>query len=296
MFSYEHLASFCATIEQGSYSQAAKKLNKDRTTVREQVKALEDSYAITLFEIQGKKAVPSKEGQALYQQASLLVRNTELLNTRMMDSYKTTYTSLDIYHDILVPNSLILHIEDYMKQAFPNITINWLHRNRQEMIEAVSNTKHSLAIMQNRMISSVESAYSYIHLGTDKLAVYCRPQHPISQQASLCIEDLQLEKQYVSENHIHTLPALFSVSVNQHIVSNNDVLLNLVQQDGWAFISKNLASPLVESGALVELEVSEISSSLKVGISFYYPLSMNDAPELEGLKSTLREYAKHHMS
>ncbi|GAL31557.1 transcriptional regulators LysR family [Vibrio maritimus] len=55
MFSYEHLAAFCATVEEGSYSQAARKLQKDRTTIREQIKALEDSYAVTLFEIQARR-------------------------------------------------------------------------------------------------------------------------------------------------------------------------------------------------------------------------------------------------
>ncbi|WP_375320059.1 LysR family transcriptional regulator [Aliivibrio logei] len=54
MFSYEHLTSFFAMVKEGSYSQAARKLGKDRTTIREQIKALEDSYAIELSDLKKK--------------------------------------------------------------------------------------------------------------------------------------------------------------------------------------------------------------------------------------------------
>lgn len=55
MFSYEHLNSFCATYDEQSYSKAARAIGKDRTTIREQVKALEDSYRTILFTIEGKR-------------------------------------------------------------------------------------------------------------------------------------------------------------------------------------------------------------------------------------------------
>ncbi|WP_117232607.1 LysR family transcriptional regulator [Vibrio maerlii] len=296
MFSYEHLASFCATVEEGSYSQAAKKLGKDRTTVREQVKALEDSYAVTLFVIQGKKAVASEEGEAMYRQAKLLVRNSEQLNVRMMNSYRTEYTHFNIYHDILVPNALILHIEHYLAKEFPHIRVHWLHRNRQEALNEVSTNKNSLAIMQNRLDSNPESTYEFMHLGTDQLAVFCNPSHPLTSIENLTAGDLQLTKQYVSENHLHSLPDVFSISTEQHVVSNNDVLLSLLMHDGWAFVSRDLAETFVESGKLVELRPAEISASLKVGLSFYFPTAMKHAPELLGLHATLRAYARDNMS
>ncbi len=296
MFSYEHLAAFCATVEEGSYSQAAKKLGKDRTTVREQVKAIEDSYAVSLFDIQGKKAVPSEEGSAIYRHAKLLVTNSERLNARMMDSYKTTFTSFDIYHDILVPNALIVHVDHYIKEAFPHIKVNWLHRNRQDILHEVSSKPNALALMQYRLHNKTEQNYEYIHLGSDELSIFCNPNHPLTKANPLGVADLELAKQYVSENHIHSLNEVFSVSIDQHVVSNNDVLLALLQQDGWAFSSRALVAPLVETGKLVELQTEEIVTSFKIGLSFYLPISMKRSPELEGLQSALRAYAKEKMS
>jgi len=296
MFSYEHLAAFCATVEEGSYSQAAKKLGKDRTTVREQVKALEDSYAVSLFDIQGKKAVPSDEGAAIYRHAKLLVNNSERLNSRMIDSYKTEFTSFDIYHDILVPNALIVHVDHYIKNAFPHIKVNWLHRNRQDILHEVSSKPNALALMQYRLHNKTEQNYEYIHLGSDELSIFCNPNHPLTKVKPLGVGDLELAKQYVSENHIHSLNEVFSVSIDQHIVSNNDVLLALLQHDGWAFSSRALVAPLVKMGQLVELQTEEIVTSFKIGLSFYFPISMKRSPELEGVQKALRAYAKAHMS
>ncbi|WP_394144777.1 LysR family transcriptional regulator [Vibrio atypicus] len=296
MFSYEHLASFCATVEEGSYSQAAKKLNKDRTTIREQIKALEDSYAVDLFEIQGKKAVATEEGEAVYRQAKLLVRNSEQLHTRMMDSYKTEHTHFDIYHDILVPNQLILHLEQYISQAFPHIQVNWLHRNRDEIIERICTEKSALAIMQNRLVNSPEKAYDYINLGTDELSVYCRPTHPLTELTQVTIGDLELAKQYISENHYYTMPEVFHVSANRRLISNNDVLIKLLQHDGWAILSNSLVEPFVQAGKLTALPIKEMTNTLKIGLSFYYPLTLKNSKELDGIVKTLKSYARENLT
>lgn len=296
MFSYEHLASFCATVEEGSYSQAAKKLGKDRTTIREQIKALEDSYAMTLFEIQGKKAVASEEGMAIYRQAKLLVRNSEYLDSRMMDSYKTEFTHLDIYHDILVPNALILEIERYMSQHFKHIKINWLHRNRDEVLSELCEKKNALAIMQNKVGHAPERTYEFLNLGTNELAAYCQPNHALMKLDEITIGDLQITKQYVSENHLYAIPELLSVSTDQRIISNNDVLLKLLQDDGWAIISRRLAAPMVEAGKLVEMDIKETVNALRIGIAFYYPVSLRESHEISGLLAMLKEYASEHLN
>ncbi|PMH46161.1 LysR family transcriptional regulator [Vibrio sp. 10N.286.49.B3] len=296
MFSYEHLASFCATLEEGSYSQAAKALNKDRTTIREQVKALEDSYAIQLFEIKGKKAVATESGLAIYRQAKLLVQGTEQLNTRLIDRYQTQLTHFDIYHDILVPNALILYAERYMEKHFAHIKLNWLHRNRDEVIDALTNNKNALAIMQNKQTHSAEGIFNFINLGTDEHSAYCHPNHPLLDLEDVTLGDLKITKQYISENHYYSMPELFSLSADQRLVSNNDVLLTLIQHDGWAIMSSSLAQPLVDSNQLVQLKIKEVANTLKIGISFYFPTSLNVSTELEGLSSALTEYAANHLN
>ncbi|MGF1706379.1 LysR family transcriptional regulator [Enterovibrio baiacu] len=296
MFSYEHLASFCATVEEQSYSKAARKLGKDRTTIREQIKALEDSYAIALFDIQGKKAVVTAAGDAVYKQAKLLVRNSDRLNTRLMNSYLEPITYLDVYHDSLVPISMITCIDAFLSEHFPYVKVNWLHRAREEALQNVSTGTNQIAILQYRLVNDSDYPLGYINLVHDKVNVYCAKHHPLAKMKAVTAADLQLEKQYVSENLLQTMPELFNVSPDLRVVSNNDILLALLAEDGWALISEGLARPMVDAGVLVRVSVEEITTSLSVGISFFYPESRKQTEELNALSAFLIDYAKNQFT
>ncbi|MGF1767686.1 LysR family transcriptional regulator [Enterovibrio makurazakiensis] len=296
MFSYEHLASFCATVEEQSYSKAARKLKKDRTTIREQIKALEDSYAIELFCIEGKKAVVTTAGEAIYRQAKLLVKNSERLNTRLLKSYLDPITYLDIFHDSLVPISMITSVDAFLAEHFPYVKVNWLHRARDEALHNVSSGTNQVAILQYRMVNDSDYPLGYINLIHDKVNVYCGKHHTLANMEMVTAADLQLEKQYVSENLLQTMPELFNVSPDLRVVSNNDILLALLEKDGWAVISDSLAKPMIESGNLVRIQLEELTTSLTLGISFFYPESRKQTEELSALCAFLVDYAKKHFS
>ncbi|WP_257291263.1 LysR family transcriptional regulator [Endozoicomonas sp. ONNA1] len=292
MFSYEHLAAFCATFEEASYSKAAKKLNKDRTTVREQVKALEDSFAIRLFTIEGKKAVATTEADALYRQAKVLVKNSDLLYRRMIDRYKQALESLIVYHDNLVPNSLIKTVNQSITEQFPMLRLHWLHRNRDETLDALVSNQHCVAIMQSRLKNMPERTFSFINLGTSEQGFYCHPDHPLAKRDCIQMNELELAMQYLSENHHNSNPELYSISSNVRLVSNNDVLLTLLLEDGWAILEHSLAAPLLQSGKLVNLNVNELVNAVRVPLSFYCPPELENYPEVVAVKSVLLGFAK----
>ncbi|KXF83504.1 LysR family transcriptional regulator [Enterovibrio coralii] len=294
MFSYEHLAAFCATVEEGSYSKAARKLGKDRTTIREQIKAIEDSYAVELFQIEGKKAVVTDIGQAIYRQSAIIVKQSARLDTRLMGSYLDPITYFDIYHDALVPVALIADIEQFMATTYPYIRLNWLHRNREKGLKAVSEGTNQLALMQHRMVNEGLYPFGYVNLGSSDIGVYCHASHRLCAMNDVTAGDLQLEKQYVSENLFNAMPELFSVSPDIRVISNNDILIELLKKDGWAAMSASMAEPWVKAGELKPVKMRELSTALKTGISFFYPEARESAPELLALMAYIRKAAKNY--
>ncbi|WP_394212016.1 LysR substrate-binding domain-containing protein [Enterovibrio calviensis] len=295
MFSYEHLKSFCATFEEQSYSAAARKLNKDRTTIREQVKALEDSYLTELFTIEGKRAIATDFSQLIYPQANLIVKNSERLHLCMLNAYKEDLTSLDFYHDTMMPNDLVVIIDAYLLKHHPNITLNWRHRNRGEIFDAVSNGHNKVAIMQHRMVNISNTAIMNIKLGDSDIAPFARVDSPLFNQKTLQLEDLQLETQYISENHFESMPEFLAVSPNPRVISNNDMLIELVRKSGWAVLNSTLAAPEVAANRLKKIEFKELTSTAKFGLSFYFPMSFESTNIYQGLVDTIQEYAKKHL-
>ncbi|WP_159651171.1 LysR family transcriptional regulator [Vibrio atypicus] len=290
MFSYEHLIAFCTTYEQQGYSAAAKKLNKDRTTIRDQVKAIEDLYDVTLFEIVGKKACPTNAAKHIYQRSKVIISNTEKLNASFGNIYRQDLLHINVYHDISLPLNLALKIEHALAQHYPELTIHWLHRNREEAFDCLESDPNSIALMQHRNMQSAEKNIAYYSLGYGKLGVYSGKRSKLRHLVNLSTEDLKLEKQYISENHFNTLPELYAISPQYHLVSNNDLLLELVKHDGWAIMSTELSTPLVRSGDLHQLNIGEVANQFTFGLTLYYSLSLENEPALTLIKKITKEH------
>ena len=285
MFSYEHLLAFCTTYEASSYSAAAKRLGKDRTTIRDQVKAVEDLYGITLFEIIGKKATPTQAADHIYQRSKVVLSNTEKLSTSLENIYMDEMLTLNIYHDISLPLNLAVKIEHSLQQKYPELRVHWLHRNREEAFDSIESESNSIALMQHKNIQRFSKNIEYLSLGYGELGIYAGRRSKLPHLNALSIEDLKLDKQYVSENHFHTLPELYLISPQYHLVSNNDLLLELVKHDGWAIMSTDLAEPLVQRGELVTLNIKQVANHFNFGLTLYYPVSMDNKEPLPTIKT-----------
>ncbi|ROV62096.1 LysR family transcriptional regulator [Vibrio ponticus] len=289
MFSFEHLAAFCATVETGSYSQAARKLGKDRTTLREQVKALEDSYALTLFTIEGKKAQLTPAAKELYKQAKLLVINSQQLNNRMLNSYKQELSYFDIYHDVMLSPQRITRLDQMIVERLPNLRINWLHREREDVLQMIAVNHHHLALLQYRLVNLPQHSVRFINLASDEFACYCNPNFHLALTDTVELGELQLAKQFISEDHFNNMPELLAVSSNIRVISQPDVLLELLKRDGWAILSQEAAAPLLKRGELVKLNVHELIKALTLGFAFYYSAAIADSQEIATLVNILRE-------
>lgn len=79
-FSIEQLLAFVTVYEERSFSRAAAKLNKHRTTTGQVITHLEDVLAIELFERVGRSVEPTEDGQLLYHYAKSALEQTKLLD------------------------------------------------------------------------------------------------------------------------------------------------------------------------------------------------------------------------
>lgn len=290
MFSYEHLLAFCTTYEASSYSAAAKRLGKDRTTIRDQVKAVEDLYGVALFEIVGKKAAPTTAAEHIYQRSKVVLSNTEKLSTSLENIYMDEMLTLNIYHDISLPLNLAVKVEHALYKQNPERRVNWLHRNREEAFDSIEKQTNSIALMQHKNIQRFSQNLEFFSLGYGQLGIYAGKRSKLPHLNNLSIEDLRLEKQYVSENHFNTLPDLYLISPQYHLVSNNDLLLELVKHDGWAIMSKELAEPQLQRGELLQVEIKELANHFNFGLTLYYPVSMNDREPLTTIKAITKAH------
>ncbi len=82
------LRAFCQTVRLGSVSRAAEALFVSQPAISLQLQALERELGVPLFERSGRRLVPSREGQLLYEMAQPLVENLDGLEARFRDKVR----------------------------------------------------------------------------------------------------------------------------------------------------------------------------------------------------------------
>src|SRR3546814_4866631 len=71
------LRAFCQTARLGSVSRAAEALFVSQPAVTQQLQALERELGVRLFERSGRRLVPTREGETLYELARPLVEGID---------------------------------------------------------------------------------------------------------------------------------------------------------------------------------------------------------------------------
>lgn len=109
------LRAFCQTVRLGSVSRASEALFVSQPAVSLQLQALERELGVVLFERSGRRLVPSREGQLLYEMAQPLVESLDGLEASFHDKVR----GLDAGELTVAANtSTILYLLPKIVEAF----------------------------------------------------------------------------------------------------------------------------------------------------------------------------------
>ncbi|CCN34258.1 putative Transcriptional regulator, LysR family protein [Vibrio nigripulchritudo SO65] len=292
MFTRDQIVSFCAVYECGSYSAAARRIGRDRSTVREHVTILEDSIGVELFDIEGRSAVPTNAAKQLYPRGAAISRQIEEFEKAALNSFDQEILILNIYHDAMIPSSLIAHIERNIRQQYPQTQLNWLHRSRQEAMEDLISGQAHLALMPIKMMVRPDKEVNFINLGRVPLSIYVGADSPLTKRSDVRITDLQIEKQYILENHSDTGLQGAKVSPNSSIVSNNDVVIELLKHNGWAALPDELATPFCQLGHISKIDCFEVASTINYNICVFFSPSLEHNEIIAYALGEIRKYSQ----
>tara|TARA_Y100001960_G_C14754225_1_gene870293 strand:- start:1416 stop:2315 length:900 start_codon:yes stop_codon:yes gene_type:complete len=278
MHTLEQISAFVAVYEQGSYSNAAKLLGKSRTTVREHVVAYEDLLGYSLFVINGRKAVPTDKANQLYHRAKLVEKQNRSLFAQSQTLYETDVHTINICYDVITPLSLIAYVEDQVLKYRDDLTVNWLHRTREQALELLMQGTCDMAILPNQGRAIAEKEVTWQALGNVEVGFYVGSNSPLLQRKALKLEELMLDTQYITENFATFNSDFLSVKISPkvHTVSNSDLLCELVKLNGWTAMPKSYMTPWVEKGELVEIKLKEVEQSLRFGLNAFFCFGKSD--------------------
>ncbi len=106
--SLDQWRAFIAVVEQGGYIQAAEAVHKTQSSVSYAVQKIEQLLEVTLFTKQGRKAVLTPAGEALYRRSKNLIERAEALERGAAELGADWDPELRLAVDIVYPTWLLL--------------------------------------------------------------------------------------------------------------------------------------------------------------------------------------------
>ncbi|MEZ8949594.1 MULTISPECIES: LysR family transcriptional regulator [unclassified Vibrio] len=291
MFTKDQIVSFCAVFDKGSFSAGARFLNRDRTTVREHISVMEDNMRLPLFEMKGRSTLPTLAAKKLYPRAKIIVRQIEEFELTALNSFNNDLLIININHDTTIPISLIHHINSAISKDFPNIQLNWLHRGRKETIDELISGQAHLALMTIKMLVQPENEVNYINLGRIQHKVYAGAKSHLANRM-VKISDLKLEKQFIYEHYFNASIQGSNISPQYQLVSTKDVLIELLEKDGWAVLPTEHVEKHYSKDSIVELDVFELVNSLDYHIGIFFSPSLEQHDVISNIMTKIRNYAE----
>ncbi len=145
-YSFAQIEAFATIAETGSLSRAAIRLGKDRTTLRDLLDYLEDALGYALFLREGRSLALTAEGEQLFRQAHLLLRQAQAFESFAQTLPRTAGQELRVVYDPFVPRPFLCVLADHLARR--QLRMSCWSASRREAEQALADGQADLAICQ----------------------------------------------------------------------------------------------------------------------------------------------------
>ncbi|WP_163133650.1 LysR family transcriptional regulator [Agarivorans sp. Alg241-V36] len=274
-FSLEQLAAFVAVYEKGSFSEAAVKLNKHRTTIGQVITNLEDQLAVELFERVGRSANPTSEGQMLYSYAKVTIEQAKSFNKIALSLSYGQLESLTIGYTSLIPSELLVNIRQLLLEKYPAMTVNFLIKTKDEIKAGIEDDSIQIGFVnvdQRTPITSFDITFlCYLTFG-----LYAAKTSPLtSLPSNQLFSTLKTSKQLILKAYLDDdISRKILLSSDYEVIEDYSLLLSLVQQGvGWALLPRVTIEGLGDLLQLQKLNLEEVKEDFRFPIALWAPRS-----------------------
>ncbi len=234
-YSFSQIEAFACIAEQGSLSKAALFLGKDRTTLRDLLDYLEDALDYRLFIREGRKLTLTPQGQQLYRQAHLLLRQARAFESYAQSLRGTQQRELVMVYDPFIPAGLTEAITTVMSEQ--GIRFSAWSGSRQEAEAALSQGSAQLALCQSGD-RALGTQMEWCALGSVELDFYASRRLLEDRQQPLTLLDLSVLPQLVMHHSREEQTARRLQISGQTLYANERAMLRSMLENGqgWGFL------------------------------------------------------------
>ncbi|GEA59184.1 LysR family transcriptional regulator [Vibrio comitans] len=294
-FSIEQLQAFVAVYEERSFSKAAASLNKHRSTTGQVIVNLEDILAVELFERIGRTVEPTKEGKLLYHYAKIALEQSRVFDKIALSLSYGGLEEVTFAYPSVTPHRLLSSIRAKLAEDFPNLTVNFIVRNKAEIEQGMREGEIHFGLVmitKGKGIYSVDSTF----LGHMEFLPFVKKGGELSKlPASDVLNALRTSRQFMlkslSEEGFNEMLLL---SAKHDEIEQLALIIKMIQDDlGWAWLPKVLTESQYITDNLQALDVDQLKNGIKFSFALWNPHSKQVIDVKSSIMSAVEEYIAH---
>lgn len=289
MFSIEQLEAFVTTVEQGSFSAAARQLNKVQSAISQHIMNLEIDCGVELFDRSGRYPKLTADGERLlpYAKASL-IQHRRLMHCAVQLEH-TSYRDITLAMDEGIQITQLSQALQDVCQRFPAVRFECLTASSIDIIQLVRDQRATMGIMFSE--ASLDENVDFEGLGSVEFDVYVASHHPLAHETVTHLDMLRLHRQIVIRSKTNEMSSFQQAhSPDVWFADSYYILLELVNNGfGWGMLPKHLAQVDIENRKIVRLRSQFENLSWHANIDVIQHQAVSECPAHMYLRQRLRE-------
>jgi len=239
-----------SVVEQGGFAQAAEQLHRSQSTVSHAVRTLEDRLSLKAFEIEGRRAVLTEPGRALYRRARRLLRQAESLEAMAEYLGEGWEPEIDIAVEAIFPLALVFQALSAFEEICTSTRIG-IH-------ESVLSGTHDLVNsgrVDLALVAQVPPGFVGEPLMTVDFLLVASPDHPLHRLGrELSLDDLEEHRHLIVRDSGSASLDSGWLAERRWTVSSLFASIEAIGQGlGFAWLPRTHIEPMLEAGALKPL-------------------------------------------
>jgi DNA-binding transcriptional LysR family regulator len=280
--SLDQLRTFIAAVDEGSFSAAARKLNRVQSAVSGWVSGLEEQIGVVLFDRSGRFPKLTAEGVLLLADARNIVSGVDTLKARAKLMAAGQETELSVVVDVFFPTALVSAAAKAFASQFPLTPLRLFVEGLGAAYQPVLDGRCSLGILSTLPAVTFPSLVSE-RLGELPLVSVAAANHPLAARADrIPRSELAKHVQLVLTDRSDLMAGRDYGVVSPSTWRLADLSTKyafLKDCVGWGGMPLHMVEKDIADGTLVVLDVDDMPrTGFMLTMSAYHPASEPPGP------------------
>ncbi|PSV38279.1 LysR family transcriptional regulator [Photobacterium sp. GB-27] len=255
----DQLNAFVISVQQGSFSAAARRLGKAQSRISTAISNLEADLGFELFDRSARLPILTPEGQQMYEEAKVVLAQCERLQSRALTLTQGEEVTLTIAMDEASPLTAFEDFFQRVSETFPLLKLTIINGSKDDIATRVDEEMADIGILF--FSKTLPSSLEFTPICEFNSSLIVGKNHSLAQISAPTVQQLSQHRQLLicdrsGRHHSEALSANYW-QIDSYYSITSFVLRNM----GWAFVPDHVFTYDFFSEGVVKLSMENIPAS-----------------------------------